>query len=351
MCIAEEKQILHETLYNESTERLRILQERLKFAKYLNRSDMFQYLECRIEAERRLLDSQTFLTEETVGETREYSLYAISETHIFADQVNKKLKKGLLLLLGIVSGVIFIILGIVSCRNSIQIKKGNVCIIKDNVLEGLAFDKSKIIKCVIPEGVTGISGGVFKNCYYLTGITIPEGVKELEPYAFENCRKLTDITIPDSVEKIGERAFKNCSKWIKITLPGSCNVGENLFEGCRKLTAKISYGTDGKIGRCLFRDCSALVNVTISDGIKEIGDGAFNACINLLNITIPGSVEKIGDGAFYSCSKITGITIPDSVKEIGNYAFNGCSNLHITCPRDIKIGNSAFMDCASVSYY
>lgn len=74
---------------------------------------------------------------------------------------------------------------------------------------------------------------------------IPNGVTVIGQGAFRNCRNLTNITIPDSVHKIDHNAFRDCSSLISIVIPPKVAfVGWGAFMGCsngsipRKLTDK-----------------------------------------------------------------------------------------------------------------
>ena len=61
----------------------------------------------------------------------------------------------------------------------------------------------------IPENISKIIGGAFRNCRGLTSVTIPNSVTSIGDEAFWGCSGLTSVTIPNSVTSIGEWAFKN----------------------------------------------------------------------------------------------------------------------------------------------
>ena len=67
-----------------------------------------------------------------------------------------------------------------------------------------------VISVTIPNTITRIDNGAFKNFTALPWITIPEGVTYIGDNAFENDTSLTSITIPSTVTHIGADAFKNC---------------------------------------------------------------------------------------------------------------------------------------------
>ena len=74
---------------------------------------------------------------------------------------------------------------------------------------------------IIPNSVTKIGQGAFRNCSSLTSITIPNSVKIIEQTAFYNCSGLTNVTIPNSVTSIGNYAFYNCSGLTEIICENS----------------------------------------------------------------------------------------------------------------------------------
>ena len=113
-----------------------------------------------------------------------------------------------------------------------------------------------ISKINLPNSVTGIERGAFKNCTRLTDINIPNSVTSIEYETFYRCTSLTDINIPNSVTSIGYDAF---------------------------------------------RDCTSLTNINIPNSVTSIGGGAFGGCTSLTDVNIPNSVTSIGSSAFDNC--------------------------------------------------
>ncbi len=62
----------------------------------------------------------------------------------------------------------------------------------------------------IPNNVTSIGNGAFRNCTSMTSVTIPNSVTSIGYCAFYDCTRLTSVTIPNSVTIIGYCAFQLC---------------------------------------------------------------------------------------------------------------------------------------------
>jgi len=193
----------------------------------------------------------------------------------------------------------------------------------------------------IPDGVTAIRNGVFKDRADLTGITFPDSLKSIgdnSAYpdamflgAFENCTGLTSIIIPKSVTEIGSKAFRGCAELTSVTVLGRVtNMGIDIFKYCTELT-----------------------EVTILGGVTVIESGTFYGCENLKSVTLPGSIESIEYYAFGDCINLTRIIIPDGVKSIKAEVFAGCENLRsIAIPASVtNISNSVFDDCDNLTIY
>lgn len=151
----------------------------------------------------------------------------------------------------------------------------------------------------IVSGTTCISDCAFEGCSNLKSVTIPDGITTIDWLAFGNCTGLTSVTIPESVTIIGDDAFSGCTSLTTVTIPDSVTIIDtNAFSGCTSLSI-------AKIG----------------NSVKSIGGHAFYNCVNLSRITIPASILNIDDYAFFNCSNLANVTIPDSVTSIGCLAF------------------------------
>ena len=131
-------------------------------------------------------------------------------------------------------------------------------------------------------------------CLYLNGepingeIIIPDDVTALYDGIFRNCTGLTYITIPDSVSSIGSDAFAGCTNVIKK------DNGVSYVDGW-------------------MIDCDTYVtSVVLREGTRGIADFAFYNCTGLTSVTIPDSVTSIGFAAFYDCSSLTSVTFENT---------------------------------------
>jgi len=139
----------------------------------------------------------------------------------------------------------------------------------------------------IPNTVTFIGKGAFKNCEHLTSIIIPETITELEDEVFMNCKGLQNVVLPSRLTKIGHRTFFGCSNLETVTLPqGLILIGNNAFAYCRHLQSVNSE----TVGECI-----------IPHSVEMIGKFAFEVTnFNHVKISNPGLI--IGENSFTNIS-------------------------------------------------
>jgi len=252
---------------------------------------------------------------------------------------------------------------------------------------------------------------------------LEEGVTDvrIKAGAFSGNNTITEIIIPDTVTSIDQGAFKNMKKLVKITTPfvgASANAdaeygdskaqdkstglartigywfGTSEYDGGMPITVEYDNGATQtiyvpttfnqvevkaeagySIPMYAFSGATNLTTVKLSEGIDVIGENAFKGCKNLINVTVPASVTKIAKNAFYACeslntetlfaedatvselgegafasTKMDTIVIPASVKVIGNDCFKASAVKTIYLPSGLeKIGNYAFYNCAKLS--
>lgn len=114
--------------------------------------------------------------------------------------------------------------------------------------------------------------------------------------------------IPNSVTTINPGAFRDCSSLTTINIPnGVSRVPEQCFGGCEKLNSIILPNTIEKIGAAAFADCVSLTSITIPDGVKTLDNACFSRCNNLVFVSIPKSINSIGSNAFEYCKSLADV--------------------------------------------
>ena len=116
-----------------------------------------------------------------------------------------------------------------------------------------AFDNSNLTSVTVPEGISNIEKGTFRNCNSLTSVTLPESITSIGANAFYSCASLTSIELPKGVKSIGEYAFAFCDSLTSVTLPeGVTSVADGMFSGCVKLASvTLAKGTTSIGGKCI----------------------------------------------------------------------------------------------------
>lgn len=158
----------------------------------------------------------------------------------------------------------------------------------------------------IPNGVTDIAEGVFKDKDKITSVIIPSTVVTIGKEAFYDCDGLTSVKFLGSgLETIGTSAFESCDNLATITLPNSLKVIDaEAFYGCKKLTT-----------------------VNIPDSVIQLGSEAYGVCYMLRTLTIGRGVTHLEYRTFYDCDALVSVAIPDTVICISEAIFYGCNNL------------------------
>lgn len=260
-----------------------------------------------------------------------------------------------------------------------------------------AFAPYNVTSQDIPEGITKIGNGAFKNTTSLKSVSIPNSVTSIGDNAFQYSG-ITSIHLPNSVTHIGDEAFDGSQLSATLTIPTTVTeIGKGAFSKCSKLS-KVLYNAisaENNDGLGFFY-YSSVNTIIIGNEVQKIPAYAFSTTVNIETITIPESVTYIGEFAFSSCdlltevnynatnvsncyysftgcnklttfnignnvqtlpdyicadTKITSINIPNSVTSIGSYAFNDCKELtSVIIPNSVtSIGLMAFAGCSNLT--
>lgn len=91
-----------------------------------------------------------------------------------------------------------------------------------------AFRHSGLESVVIPNSVSKLSTGVFRQCLNLKNVTIDDGMEVIESSAFDGCSMLEKVKLPKTIKSIGRRVFADCDKLKILHLP-SPNIAFKIF--------------------------------------------------------------------------------------------------------------------------
>lgn len=173
----------------------------------------------------------------------------------------------------------------------------------------------------VPEGVTSIGSGVFKDRPNLKQVWLPTTLTSISSEAFMGCSGLEVINLPEGLTSIGPKAFLGCTLLDNVILPKS------LY----------------KILDKAFMDCAALSSINLHDGITTLNYYAFSGCTSLKKVTMPGNITVVAEGLFQNCTSLKEVKINEGLKIIERLAFSGAGMEHFEVPLScISIGEHAF---------
>lgn len=113
-------------------------------------------------------------------------------------------------------------------------------------------------KVIIPEGITSIGYGAFRNSSSLREVTLPSTLVTIDELAFEGCSAIESIVIPDGVTTIAGSAFNKCSNLSSINFPSSLSsIGDYAF-GETGFTEFTVPDESVEIGSYILRSCQNL---------------------------------------------------------------------------------------------
>lgn len=187
---------------------------------------------------------------------------------------------------------------------------------------------------VIPDGVTSIAANAFSRYNKLddderiTSVTIPNTVTAIGIGAFRDNRNVSSLTIGTAVTSIGDDAFNNLYGLTTLVIPGSVTT----------------------IGTRAFANVN-LTSLTLNEGLVTIGNSAFLGN-KLVTLVIPNSVTTIStEAAFSGWGLIETLTLGSGLTTIGNRTFEDAKLQSLTIPPGVTtLGTNAFRDYPQSTY-
>ena len=126
-------------------------------------------------------------------------------------------------------------------------------------------------------------------------ISVPEDVSVIGEGAFKNCEKLETLKLGDNIESMLTEACRGCKSLKSLTLPQNVKyVGESAFRDCTSLGSLVVENDDIELGERAFENCATLSSIELADGISEIYGGVFNSCKALTAIKLPAELTVLG---------------------------------------------------------
>ena len=95
---------------------------------------------------------------------------------------------------------------------------------------------ASLISIIIPDSVTMIDQGAFKNCTALKSVSLPSTISTVDMEVFAGCSSLELITIPASVTTFGFSAFKDCTNLKTVVIEGQVSeISNDCFANCNSV--------------------------------------------------------------------------------------------------------------------
>lgn len=182
-----------------------------------------------------------------------------------------------------------------------------------------AFEGTTLQKITIPENVTTIRGGAFKNATALSELTILRtGTLTFSASSLTNVTTITRINTP------------SISAWLNITWNGNTGfVNSN---------------------HTLYINDVLAENIEIPSGISTIQKYSFYKVTSLTSIIIPSSVTTINALAFFGCTNVTSINTNNVVNatSVDMSAFRGMPLNGFTInATNVSFTSKDFISCAT----
>lgn len=164
-------------------------------------------------------------------------------------------------------------------------------------------------------------------------IVIPEGVSEIADGAFKECDKITSLVLPEGLNRIGYHAFCDrygkesyCPALVSIHFPSN-RLSAPVFLSINTVLRGTAW-YDNQPNGVVYAGVNAIgykgemprnTEIVIKEGTKYVSGYAFMDCFNLVSITLPESLAYIDESAFIGCRFLKTITFSSNVNLSGGY--------------------------------
>lgn len=192
-----------------------------------------------------------------------------------------------------------------------------------------AFAGNHAVETVkLPESVTEIGDGAFKDCVDLETVTAP-GVKTVGSEAFFGDAALKTVTLHEDADSLGASVFEGCVSLKEMELPQISRLPDRCFADCtglKKLTvpAVTEFGSEA----CL--NCAALTELYPDwRQVKALGSGCLSGCKAFAGSLTLDSLETLGDGVFAGDKALLRVSLPETVTVLPKGSFSDCSGLRL----------------------
>ena len=179
------------------------------------------------------------------------------------------------------------------------------------------FRASGLTSVAMPDSVTTLSIGAFRQCKNLQSIHLSANLTEIPMDCFQDCTALQSVEIPSKVTLLNTNAFRNTTLR-EITIPPSVTT----------------------IGNLAFENCKNLQSVTLSYGLKSINRYAFEYCTALKSVYLPTSLTTLSEAAF-DHTGITSLIIP--------YGVTKCFGVNSDSIQEISVPSTADFSASTTS--
>ena len=226
-------------------------------------------------------------------------------------------------------------------------------VVYDNLLIGYKGNAKKV---VVPDGVTIIAEGAFKNNKTIEEIVLPKGIETITTELFSGCTALKKIILPNTVIEIKESAFDGCKNLEQINfneLTALTIIAYNAFDNTRWIA---DYEEDCVIiNGILYKYNGTSSELHIPSSVTSIASGAFDGNTKIKVLHIPTSLTTIRERAFANMISLNAVYLPSSGAQLTYMmegAFENCYNLSsfdFTYASMLsEISTKAFYNCAAL---